>query len=227
MFLRKKKMNSSTKKDDETLAKAKKFLFDTHDFDQGGSGKDEPVFSEEQILLAKEKAFEEGREAGLSESRKERDESVAQTLESLFSLLEKLGEGEDKRLVESRRMGVSLALKIVQKIMPQLSKRFSLPEIENLIAETIDRRPDEPRFVVSVAPSILEPLKDRIEAVAGGAERARKVVLMIDETMPETGARVEWADGGAERLDERLLAQVEEELSRAIARFEIAEKTED
>ena len=47
---------------------------------------------------------------------------------------------------------------------------------------------------------------------------------MSDDNLAATDVRVEWADGGAERLYERLFSQVEGEFAKAIAGMQAAIK---
>ena len=58
-----------------------------------------------------------------------------------------------------------------------------------------------------------------LEASAEALERgfAGKLILIAEDNLGPSDCRVEWADGGAERLYERLFAQIEMEFAKAIA----------
>ena len=92
-----------------------------------------------------------------------------------------------------------------------------LPEIENVVVKAIEIRQDEPRIVVTVHSAHLEALKTRIDAIALEKGYAGKVILIADDNLPSTDCRVEWSDGGVERLYESLFAQIENEFTKSIA----------
>jgi len=78
-------------------------------------------------------------------------------------------------------------------------------------------RKDEQRIAVMLPPQHLETLKERIDRIALERGFAGKLILIADDGLGPSDCRVEWADGGAERLYERLFAQIEMEFAKAIA----------
>lgn len=214
-------MSSSIKKDDdEVMEKAKKFLFDTHDFDEETPEEEEkPTFSEDQLLLAKEKAFEDGRQAGLNESREQKETAILAAVQQMAGQIDALTQAEDIREVSKCRDTVHLTSRIIKKILPQLSKKTGLDEIEHLILQSLEQRHDEPRIAIMVNPALLDNFRERIDHIANEKGFAGKVILLADDDLKETDCRVEWANGGADRLYDRLLQSIETELNKAIAGF--------
>lgn len=205
-------MSSSTKD-----GEVKKFLFDKHDFDREREEAAKPSFTEEQLILAKMQAQAAGKAEGLKEARQSQDELVAKCMQQIGAACEKLVAAEDRREVEQMVAATKLSMLVAHKLLPQFAQRFSLEEIERVILQSIETRRDEPRIAVIVPTVHLDTLKARIDGLALDKGYAGKIILLADDNLAQTDVRVEWADGGAERLYERLFAQVESEFAKAIA----------
>lgn len=214
-------MSSSTKDD----GGMKKFLFDTIDFDEPEVVDNAPTFSEEQVALAREEGYKQGYAKGHSEGHDVAaraaydavEEKLRVLLDGITLSLGQLTSGEDRREMEKCIDAARIALHIVHKLMPQLAAQHGLPEIERVISSAIDARRDEPRIAITVTTALLEPLRARIDQLARDRGFNGKLIVIADDSMAPSDCRVEWADGGSERIASRLMMQIENEFSRAIA----------
>lgn len=207
------KMSSSTKD-----GEIKKFLFDHNDFDNvEADAPVAPVFSEEQLITAREQAYAMGRQEGLNESLLQQEEAIRKNTTHIGDLLATLLTAEDQREMEKCMDATRLALHIVHKMLPQLTLTHGLAEIERVILQSIDSRRDEPRIAITVPTTHLEALRANIDKEAQARGFAGKVILLADDNMAPSDCRVEWADGGSERLAARLLMQIESEFTKALA----------
>jgi flagellar assembly protein FliH len=195
----------------------KKFLFDQNDFDKKQVAEPPPLFSAEQLALAQAQALAEGRQEGIRETRAAQEEQIAQMLARMIAQTEKLAAAEERREIEKCVDATKLAMRVAHKLLPQFSERFALAEIERVILAAVASRRDEPRIAVTVPAAHFEALKARIDEATLEKGYAGKVILIADDALAPTDCRVEWADGGAERLYERLFSQVENEFAKAIA----------
>lgn len=195
----------------------KKFLFDTNNFDKARREGADAVYSEEQINLARTQARADGKAEGVKETRQQQEELTAKSLDRIALLMEKLAAAEEKRDIERMTDATKLAMRVAHKLLPQFAQKFALQEIERVILSAIEARKDEPRVAVMVSAAQLDPLKSRVDALALEKGYAGKLILIADDNLGPSDVRVEWADGGAERLYERLFAQVESEFAKAIA----------
>lgn len=214
-------MSSSTK-DDSGM---KKFLFDTIDFDEVDAAAVTATFNETQLTLAREESLKLGHARGYAQGHAEATRAAEEaTEEKLRALLDgaslalgQLVANEERREMEKCIDAARMALHMAHKLMPQLTLHHGLPEIERVIASAVDARRDEPRIAVTVPTALLDPLKSRIDQMAQDRGFAGKLILIADDTLAASDCRVEWADGGSERLLGRLMMQIEGEFSRAIA----------
>lgn len=196
----------------------KKFLFDTNDFDK--QPEPEPVavtYSEEQLLLAKNQSYAQGRAEGAAEAQAAQEKRLADLVENMIGMIEQLIAAEERREIENMMQATRLALRVTHKLLPQFAQKSALEEIERVIIENLDVRKDEPRIAVTVPTQHLDALKARADELALQRGFAGKLILIADDAMGPSDCRVEWADGGAERLYERLFAQIEGEFAKSFA----------
>ena len=210
-------MSSSSKDDgNETpMTEKKKFLFDTNNFDN--TKPEIVVYSEEQMQLMKNQTLAQGKAEGTKETKQQQEELIGQLLQKALTQAEKLAKNEDRREVEKCTDAVRLTMQVIGKLLPAFSAQYALSEIERVVAQALEARRDEPRIAVIVPTQHLEPLKARLNALITEKAYAGKVILIADDNLAPTDCRVEWADGGAERLYERLFSQIESEFTKAIA----------
>jgi flagellar assembly protein FliH len=214
-------MSSSSKEDGHKesmstpMTDAKKFLFDTNNFDR--TKPEVVVYSEEQVQLMKNQTLAQGKAEGTKETKQKQEELIGQLLQKALAHIEKMAKNEDRREVEKCADAVKLTMQVIGKLLPSFSQQYALSEIENVIAQSLEARRDEPRIAVIVPTQHLEALTSRIDALTAGKSYAGKVILIADDALAATDCRVEWADGGAERLYERLFSQIESEFTKAIA----------
>lgn len=209
----------------------KKFLFDTVDFDAPVVVDTAPTFSEEQLLLARQQAhaegLQQGRQQAAAEALEAQEEKIRILLDGITIALGRLAAAEDRRETEKCIDAARLALHVIHKLMPQLAATHGLPEVERVISSALDARGNEPRIAVTVPAALLDPLKARIDGVAQGRGFANKIIVIADDAMGPGDCRVEWADGGSERIVSRLLMQIESEFSKSIAGMQAALEKQD
>jgi flagellar assembly protein FliH len=197
-----------------------KFLFDT-DFAAGDESSrlaprpDAPRFTANDLEEAKAAAHAEGVAAGRAAAEQDIARRIADACAVLGTKVDQLmKETAAQRDVQTRE-AVTAAVEIARRLLPNLGKREAIGEIEALIRECLSRLHDEPRLVVRVADELLDPVRQRIDQVAASAGYTGRIILFADAALKPGDARVEWADGGAERDS----AAIWRDIDSAIQRF--------
>lgn len=215
-------MSSSTKEDKQTAKEARRFLFENHDFGDEDAlailnrDRAKPAFSQEDLEAAKASGFAAGKKEGLEEALGRQETLLAQLLQKISADLTGLAASEERREEEKHMVAVHLALGIARKLLPGLARKMAREEIEAVISDVLDSRQNEPRIVIRVHDSLLDALKARIDALADENNFAGQLILLSDEDLQPTDCRVEWADGGTEKLFESLYSQVERTILKAV-----------
>lgn len=197
-----------------------KFLFDTS-FESAKSraammDRPQPKYSEADL----EKARAEGSAAGHAAAKREAAQSIEHAAaQAANAIAERLGALEQALAAagESQaRMAVELSAALVRKMMPSMTERHGLAEIEGLVIAAMERLREEPRIVIRVADGVLDTVQATVAAVAQRAGFDGKVVLLAEPGLAPGDARVEWADGGAERDAERAWRDVEALIQKVV-----------
>jgi len=203
------------------MARVEKFLFDTA-FDAElqnaaraaqDAGK-QRSFNADDLAEARNQGFAAGRTAGLEEAAQASEHTASEALAMIVEKLGAMAAQLDQTREDREKQAVETAIALLSKLFPELARRNALSEVEALITRCLAQLHDEPRVVIRIADALLDPLRDRLDQITAEAAFDGKVVLLADEAVAPGDARVEWADGGAERDSGRLWAEIEQVLER-------------
>lgn len=217
-----------------------KFLFDTEfDGDAAPSGQDrmtsmglrsdatpppppappppEPTFSEADLAAARKQGHAQGRSEGEAAARVSAEQAAAVALAALEAALPGLARQINEGLATASRLMLESSLAGLRRLMPELGRRGGLAEIEGLLQETITHLREESRIVVRLNDAQLDGLRARLDAVAQAAGFEGRFVLLADDDIAPGDCRIEWADGGVERVAARVCTDIESAILRAVA----------
>jgi flagellar assembly protein FliH len=176
-----------------------------------------PMFTEDEINLARDSAFDEGRRQGVADATEAAESRIAQAMASIAASLGDLGRRQEEANDDAARNAVRVAFAAVRKVLPAACETYAFEEVAHVVEEVIGHVLDEPRIIVRVADELVEPVRGRLEAVAEAHGFEGRVVVQADGRLGVGDCRVEWTDGGAERDQARLLADVDAAVERALA----------
>jgi flagellar assembly protein FliH len=204
-----------------TMTSVRKFTFET-DFDalalaeaEAAATPPEPTFSQADLATARKEGFVQGRTQALAEAATATERLCAQALEAIGRALPGLAAVQTLALDDYRRAAVAIAAAIAGKIAPEVARQTAAEGVAALVAERLPELVAEPRVVVRVASGQLEAIKSRIEAIAARCGFSGQLVLLGEDGLAEPDCRIEWADGGTEKI----LARVAGEIDRAVASY--------
>lgn len=198
------------------MEQAKKFLFEVNFEDPLNDVHEEPLatFTEEELAAARQEGVDEGKAAGRKEAEAETERLAANVLKKISEHIATLDAAQSEASKSNAHDASQLAMTVAQKVIPEISKHGALIEIEAMVHKCLADRFDEPRVVVRVHDSLLDNLRAQIDSVAASAGFAGKLILLADDSLQIADCRVEWADGGADRDEERLWKEIEETVCR-------------
>lgn len=167
-----------------------------------------PTFSEAELAAARAEA----RAAGIEEGRREAMESIerqtATTLQAVGGQIMALLESQKEADAALAGQIAELTLTMMRKMVPALMSRAAGGEIEAVIRRCLADLMEEPRVVVRVADALLESVKARVDRIVADTHFQGAVVLIAEPGLKPGDVRVEWADGGAERLSANVWAEI-------------------
>jgi flagellar assembly protein FliH len=173
------------------------------------------VFSESDLAEACGRAFAEGQAARQAELELSDAHCEAMASQRIAEQFATLLAGESERCREFRNAAFGLAIAALRKILPDLARRFGQAELETAMAEILREQPDEPRIVARIPDALFDAIAGNAERIAAQAGYSGKLAVIADGGLGPADFRLEWADGGIERLTERTMANI----AKAIARL--------
>ena len=213
------------------MATIQKFLFET-DFDADNpevlrrAKKNEPppppppppppTFSEAELDQAKKAAFAqgmaagkvEGHNTGYSKASSEIQATLADAFVRLADGIEQMVADRDDLNAGRTGQPLKIALAILSRLLPASIERHGREELEAFIVSCLMEAVDEPRLSVKVGASVLEQMRPRILELAEQRGFAGRLIILGEPKLGASDARIEWAEGGAERNTETLLADL-------------------
>lgn len=195
-----------------------KFLFDNDLGKAKGAPAPKPIrrnFTAAEVEAEKAKAFAEGHAKGVADSAQDAAARAAAAFQSIQTQLGNVIKQVDAQRATMDKAAIAAATAMTRKLLPALARREAMGEIEALVTECLGRMHDAPKIVVRLNEMHVESFRQRIDAIATATGFSGRVVVVAEPTLAPEDARVEWADGGAERNT----AQVWKEIETAIQRY--------
>lgn len=168
-----------------------------------------PIFSEEEVIQAREESYQRGREDGLNEAEESRTFQETNAVRAISEQLAGLFAAQQRSAEANQRAAIHVAQALLKKLAPTLARKDGLSDIEGLMRECLMRLGKEPRVVVRVAEELAEAVRAKVEGLVTESGFEGRVVVIGAPGMAATDCKVEWADGGAERDFDRLLVEVD------------------
>ena len=156
----------------------------------------------------------EGVEEGTAAAMASIEAHAAKTLGAIAGRIEALAADAAARDDARTHELVGAMATIARKLIPGLVERHGLDEIEALLRDCLSRLHDEPRIVVRVADGVLDAIRPRLDALASQIGFSGRIIAIGDPALPAGDARIEWADGGAERDSARAWADIDGHIAR-------------
>jgi flagellar assembly protein FliH len=173
-----------------------------------------PLFSEEEMFAARDESYQKGREDGLREAEESRAFLESNAVRAISEQLAGLFAAEKRSAEAAMRSSIQVAQVMLKKLAPSLAKREGLSDIEGLMRECLMRLGKEPRVVVRVADDLADAVRAKVDGLVAESGFEGRVVVIGAPGLQPTDCKVEWADGGAERDFDRLLAEVDAVVER-------------
>jgi flagellar assembly protein FliH len=203
------------------MVAAKRFLFDTEfdavPEDDAEAPPPEPTFSAAALADARAEGMAEGKAVALAEARRSDDRRVAEALEAIGRALGGLAPAQASALEETRRGAIAIAVAIARKIAPEIARRGADEAVAALLADRLPDLLDEPRLVIRLDAARIDAVKERLESVATRSGYGGKLIFLAANGLDAPDCRIEWADGGVERLMARVAGEIDQIVAQYLA----------
>ena len=188
------------------MEKDRKFLFDVNIFDAPPEEEvvedlppPPPVFSEEEMAIVKEMAFEQGRQQGTREQQDAREQYIAKSLEQIADHFSVLFAAETMREKIFEKESLSLAISMLDLLFPLLDEKIGRDEVHRIIEKTLSDHRKTKEIVIQVPSGMKGEVETLIARLRDGEHE--EVIWRVQELpeLPPGSCNLEWSDGGAVR----------------------------
>jgi len=173
-----------------------------------------PLYTDADLETAREEARVLGHAQGLKDAEESALHFQVLATERIAEQIEAWRADAEASRAEAQKMAATLAIAVVEKLLPAQGRAHGLAEIEALISACIPHILDEPRLIVRVASEHVEAIRESMGSLARARGFDGTVVVNRDESLGPADCRLEWERGGAERNTAALL----EKIKRIVAR---------
>lgn len=176
-----------------------------------------PTFSEQELELAREQAYQEGLGAGRAEALTDAEKAAQDMAASTKTLLDIIsnrvtlaGESHLHYLRSQTEVMTRTVLAIARKIAGDALKREPLASVEGLLAECMGLIAGNEVISIVVAPEKADMLRQSLDTLKGQVQGFKgEIEITADASLGEHDCRLEWNNGQAERNIEELWNNVE------------------
>jgi len=175
-----------------------------------------PTFTEFELDEAKRLAFAEGHGAGVAEAAEVTERSHADALTALAAGFAGVMAAQREAMDTRGREAAHLAVAVIKKLHPEMARLHGVEEITGVIHECLMQVDDATRLTVRAHPDLLEGVRGAAVRVAEEAEFDGKMQFVADPKLALGDCRVEWGNGGADRDQALLWAEIDAIVARAI-----------
>ena len=177
-----------------------------------------PVYSENQLKAAEEKAREEGRLNGLEEGRESAWQEAmvslqkqnTDTLLTIDASLKNILDTLQQQAQDSFSAAIDFALAVCKKAVPALCATNAIEEIRALLKNNLHFLKDEPKISLCLNPFLADQIKPVLADLIKKESYSGKIALVRDDSLAVGDCRIEWKNGGLEKNVQDVLNHTEE-----------------
>ncbi len=179
-----------------------------------------PTFSEAELAAAREASRAEGEAAGIAATQASINAQFAVAAQAIGGVLPGLMNDREQAVQSLSEEAARLAVALVAKALPELNRRYGVGEIEAIVKSSLALAVDQPRIIIRVASDLASGLSREFETLAQATGYQGRIIVLGDAALGPADVRIDWGDGGAERLAHKVWGELEAIVQRAIGHLE-------
>ena len=154
--------------------------------------------------------MEEGRENAWQEAMVSIEKQNSDTLNAIDASLKELLARSQNDSQTAFTTAVGFAMAVCRKVVPALSEKNAVGEIQGLLEKNFHFLKDEPKISLRLNPFLADKIKPVLADLVKKESYAGKIAVIRDDSLPVGDCHVEWKNGGLQRNAQDVLNQTEE-----------------
>jgi flagellar assembly protein FliH len=180
-----------------------------------------PTFTEEELGLARDQAFQAGRQAGVQEAAQALQQMVGMALASCAHHLQAINAAQTAANEALAKDAIAIALAVVKKLHPAFCRTHGTDEVAAAVADALANLDRVAKITVKVHPDLAGAVREKAEALVKEAGFEGKLMVTGDAAMAPGDCRLDWGDGGAERDAAQCWADIDKAVEAALGKLNI------
>ncbi|MBV6632149.1 MAG: hypothetical protein KI792_03840 [Alphaproteobacteria bacterium] len=176
-----------------------------------------PGITREELQRARQEAFAEGMAAGLAHAETDGQDRAALALQHIAKIADHLLATDQLAQASAERQIIDGVMAVAEKLAPMLHEDGRIKEIGRFARETLQAHADERELLIAVPTGTAPRIKSELRSVMESRGLTDRVKIVEDESLGPADCRMNWADGGANRMLDRIWSAVENAAGQALA----------
>jgi flagellar assembly protein FliH len=185
-----------------------------------------PTFSEEELGLARDQAYESGRQAGLQEAAQALQQMVGMALATCAHHLQSLNNAQTAANEALSKDAIAIALAVVKKLHPAFYRKYGVDEIVAALHDALANLDRVARITIKVHPDLVEAIREKSAVLAAESGFEGKLMVTGDAAIAIGDCRIDWGDGGAERDAKQCWADIDKAVETALGKLNLPDHGE-
>lgn len=169
----------------------------------------ETGYREEELAEAVKKAETEAYERGYNAAADDEAKKQNILLEEIKNQLMMIFAGLDAKKAELETSALKFAVAAVRKVYSTLEKERAEAEIKTFLSDNFANFAMQESLSFSFNPDMVASVADSIGRLAGQNDFEGKIAVHKDKSLGLSDCRVEWKNGGVERVASKILDKIE------------------
>lgn len=175
-----------------------------------------PSFSEEEVRYMRDESFKEGYNKGAEDVRQSLENDVAVLCRAIETQLTIIAEQEAKQVQDTQKLLAQITVAAIKKIGPHLVEQVGQDIITEMIYKALEDHPDEARLTIYVHETLVDPVTGLLPRIQSQKGFSGKLLIAAAADLLPGDCKIEWADGGMERLSRNLSTRIEDVIAHII-----------
>ncbi len=203
--------------------KKKKFFFDLNVFDEHIEEEPEepeepppPTYTEEELEAARAEEYARGKADAFEESRKIREQFVAEQLKEIAKNLAPVLEAERVREQTYEQESLVLTSLVFERLFPLFNEKYGFDEVLETIRQTLSNAAGQKRIVIEVSAGAAEGIQAHMADLSSRLDLGQIEIRGSDDLGPGS-CRLGWNDGGAVRDAQNIAQKILKDIEGLLA----------
>ena len=172
------------------------------------------TYSEAEVLEAQKKGFSDGERKGAESALGEAEKALNDSIKEMTNKLSELQSEQVQINQELTQDATELVLTIVKKFFPTLNEKSALNEVHSVTTSFLKRLLDEPKVMIRVNSVLSDKLSETLSEKVNNSEINNNYTIISDDEIQLGNCAIEWSNGTAERNIDKLMAEIDNVISK-------------